>query len=262
MGNYLNIGWIGAGNASWHLAPAFENAGHRISIVYNRTESRGKSLINRLYNANFSTDLDFSEYPLDIIIVCVSDNALSEVVAELIVPDHCAVVHTSGGTSLDVLKIVASDHYGVLYPLQTFTAGKKIDLSKIPFFIEGTDMTVINTLNDLARSVSKFIYQLDSESRIKLHLAAVISSNFSNYLVNISKQLLDEIDLDYKVLYPVLSETINKAFEMDPDLAQTGPARRADYDTIDNHMELLKDYEGISSLYQMITTSIIKTYHP
>ena len=171
-------------------------------------------------------------------------------------------MHTSGGTSLDVLEMVACDHYGVLYPLQTFTAGKKIEISKVPFFIEGTDKTVINTLNDLAGSVSKFIYQLDSESRIKLHLAAVISSNFSNYLVNISKQLLDEIDLDYKVLYPIVSETINKAFEMDPEEAQTGPARRGDYDTIDNHMVVLKENEDIASLYQMITSSIIKTYHP
>ena len=81
-------------------------------------------------------------------------------------------------------------------------------------------------------------------------------------LLQLSKQLLDEIDLDYKVLYPVVSETINKAFEMDPEEAQTGPARRKDYDTIDNHMEVLKENEDIASLYQMITSSIIKTYHP
>jgi hypothetical protein len=48
---------------------------------------------------------------------------------------------------------------------------------------------------------------------------------------------------------------------MDPELAQTGPARRADYDTIDNHLELLENNEDLAGLYQMITSNLLKTYN-
>jgi len=261
MGKFFNIGWIGAGNISWHLAPAFENAGHRISHVYNRSEDKAKSFIGRLYNANLSSNLDFSDYPLDVIFVCVSDNALSEVLSELIVPDNCIVVHTSGGISIDRIEIAACDHYGVLYPLQTFTAGKKTGISDIPFFVEGSDKHVTGLLKDLAKTLSKHVYPLDSRARMNLHLAAVISSNFTNHMIYLSKNLLDKCDLDYKFLYPVVSETINKAFNIGPEEAQTGPARRTDYDTIDNHMDLLNDEVDIAEIYQLITSSIMKTYH-
>ena len=166
MGNYQNIGWIGAGNVSWHLAPAIENAGHRISVVFNRSKENGEALIDRLYNARLTTNLDLSRDTLDMIIICVSDQALPAILSELIVPDGCTIAHTSGSISLETLEIAACDHYGVIYPMQTFTMGKKIEISKVPIFIEGSDHHAYEKIMGLSKSISKYVYELKNRFRL------------------------------------------------------------------------------------------------
>ena len=262
MRKYLNIGWIGAGNISWHLAPAIENAGHRISCVFNRTPASARTLADRLYNTNLNPDLNFTDTQLDLIIIAVSDKAITGILSDLIIPEGCIVAHTGGGISMKVLEIAAAHHYGVIYPLQSFTAGRKLDLGKVPFFIEGSDDHAFSALKNIARSISRYVYQLDSLARMYLHLTAVISSNFTNHLLKISKDILENYEIDFKVLYPLLYETIDKAFSIGPENAQTGPAVRADYDTLDNHLDLLKDKAEIAEIYQDITNSILKSYHP
>ena len=71
-----------------------------------------------------------------------------------------------------------------------------------------------------------------------------------------AKAILDAEGIDFNLLKPLSKETIEKAFFMMPELAQTGPARRNDLRTMDAHLEKLKGNPELSALYKQISESI------
>ena len=56
-------------------------------------------------------------------------------------------------------------------------------------------------------------------------------------------------------------ETIEKALDIGPDEAQTGPALRNDFQTIQNHLADLEDHNDLRSVYNLITQHIINRYN-
>jgi hypothetical protein len=53
---------------------------------------------------------------------------------------------------------------------------------------------------------------------------------------------------------------ITKSLSIGPENAQTGPARRGDLETLDRHMDFLKDDETVSELYKIISQDIVDRY--
>ena len=47
-------------------------------------------------------------------------------------------IHTAGSVPMDVFSGVTR-HYGVLYPMQTFSKSRRVDFSRVPCFIEAAD---------------------------------------------------------------------------------------------------------------------------
>jgi predicted short-subunit dehydrogenase-like oxidoreductase (DUF2520 family) len=66
--------------------------------------------------------------------------------------------------------------------------------------------------------------------------------------------------MSLEILKPLISETINKALAIGPELAQTGPARRGDLEILDQHMEFLKDDETLAEVYKVISQHIVDQY--
>jgi predicted short-subunit dehydrogenase-like oxidoreductase (DUF2520 family) len=259
--DYYNIAFIGAGNLAWHLAPELENFGHKVSLVYSRSKKNAITLIDRLYRASYKKNLDFSRSDIDIIIIAVSDNFIEEIASEIIIPENCCIIHTSGTQSIDILERSAADHYGVLYPLQTFTKGVKTSFKDTPVFVEGNGDYAYKVLRELSRKLSKHIYKLDSEQRSNLHLSAVLASNFSNHMLTIAKSLMDKHDMSFELLQNVVYSMVQKAFETGPENGQTGPAVREDQATLEKHRKMLRDDRDLLKLYTLISNHIIKTHH-
>lgn len=255
-----NISFIGSGNLAWHLAPALENAGYKVSEIYSRTAENGQKLVRRLYNARLKEDLDFSGSDADLLIISVKDEAIESISTELILKENCAVVHTSGTQPLSILGYVPTELTGVLYPLQTFTKSKSIDFREIPFCIEGMTSNLFDQLAIVAGSISSKVYKIDSHDRRVLHLAAVFACNFTNHMFSISKSLLDRQGMEFDLLRPLIVETINKSLELGPEKSQTGPAIREDADVIDQHLSYLANDEKIADIYDMLSRHIITTY--
>jgi predicted short-subunit dehydrogenase-like oxidoreductase (DUF2520 family) len=260
MESYYNIAFVGAGNLAWHLAPAIENFGHKVSLVSSRTKKNGRSLIDRLYNASLKRGLNFSKSNVDAIIVAVNDDNIREVIQELIIPENCTVIHTSGTQPIEILEMSAAAHYGILYPLQTFTKGIKVDLRESPVFVEANDNFTYRILHNLTKGLFREIYKISSEQRMVLHLGGVIGANFSNHMLTIAKSLMDEHDMDYRLLQNLVYRMFHKAFEIGPENGQTGPAIRGDHDTMQKHLKLLKDDPDLKKIYALISNHIIKTY--
>jgi predicted short-subunit dehydrogenase-like oxidoreductase (DUF2520 family) len=151
------------------------------------------------------------------------------------------------------------EHRAVLDPLQTFTAGRKVDFSRIPLFIEASTPHALETVDDLAQKLSNSVRYTSSELRAQVHLAAVFAANFSNFMYVAAENILKESDMEFELLKPLIEECAAKAAaSTSPALTQTGPAVRGDTDTQERHMEMLHDGQ-LKTIYRIISENIWKT---
>ncbi|MFD2512983.1 Rossmann-like and DUF2520 domain-containing protein [Pontibacter locisalis] len=247
---------VGAGNVAWHLAQAFTAAGHQVVKVYSRSGTSGEELTNLLPFASPTTSLDFRNTAADIVLVAIPDSALITVLEQLKVTPETIVAHTSGSQPLTVLSEIKGARVGVFYPLQTFSKAKPVEILHVPILIEADSKEVQLELEELALSISSQVQQIDSEARKQLHLAAVFACNFTNHLLGISQQILQESGLPKELLHPLIKETIAKAMHQDPYSVQTGPAIRRDDNVLQAHVQMLQQHPTFQALYQALTNSI------
>jgi predicted short-subunit dehydrogenase-like oxidoreductase (DUF2520 family) len=76
----------------------------------------------------------------------------------------------------------------------------------------------------------------------------------------LSQEIMREHSLSYDWLKPLVAEMINKSLAIGPENAQTGPARRGDFDILDQHTEFLQDDESLNEIYRLISQDIIDRY--
>ena len=77
-------------------------------------------------------------------------------------------------------------------------------------------------------------------------------------MVYLSKFILEERQLNFDLLRPLLLETAEKLRNVDPKVAQTGPARRGDERILNLHFDLLNEKQR--EIYRLISQSIQDTY--
>jgi predicted short-subunit dehydrogenase-like oxidoreductase (DUF2520 family) len=239
---------IGSGNVAYHLGKAFSGL-VKINAVYSRNKVTAQELADELFvfHAEKLEDL----IPADIFLLCTSDDEIAHVLQEI--PNNQAVVYTSGSVALNELS--KKENLGVLYPLQTFSKKRAIDLLEVPFFIEGTNEQFSQAVFDLACLLSRKVIFANSTDRKNLHLAAVMVNNFSNHIAYLSEEYLKEKSLEWDFLKPLILETAKKLQQENPYDAQTGPAMRGDQTTIEKHLGMLN--EETKNIYATLSESIL-----
>lgn len=255
------ISMIGSGNLAWHLAPALDNAGYAVTEVYSRNPAHARLLTERLYQAEVKATLDFSTSRSRIFIVATTDDAIHDIAREIILPDNAILVHTSGAQPLSLLGYAPTPDIGVFYPLQTFTKSKRIDFQEVPIFIECESPDAQKILMTMARAISRKVQRVTSYDRKAMHVAAVFASNFTNHMLTVAQEIMHENNLQFDWLKPLIIETVNKSLALGPDQAQTGPAVRGDFETLDHHLEFLSQDERLAELYRVISQHIIDRYN-
>lgn len=247
---------LGAGNVATHLATAFVGVGHDVT-VWNRNEA-GLDMVNSLHNCHSTTRLDFLPKDADVYLISVRDDALNDIAEALrgvLGRTDAIIAHTAGSVALHVLE-TRFTHCGVLYPMQTFSKTKPLDYSAIPFFIEGKGGAE-RVLWRLAESVSANVYVADSHQRKTLHIASVFACNFVNHCFAISERILSEANVPFRVMLPLIQETIAKVQIMSPSQGQTGPAVREDHTIMDEHIRMLCDKPIEQEIYKLLSQNII-----
>ncbi|MDI9258372.1 Rossmann-like and DUF2520 domain-containing protein [Flavobacterium sedimenticola] len=245
----ISISIIGSGNVAQHLISALSKAEN---IELKQAFTRQKNTLTHLLDSDKIID-DYSELlPVDVIIIAVADNAISEVSRQILLKNQL-IVHTSGSISIDDLQ---SHRKGVFYPLQTFSKSKAVDFKTIPICLEAQNQEDYKTIEAVAQSISDCIYKVDSQQRKALHVAAVFVSNFVNHLYLMGNEICNENQLPFDILKPLIQETAIKILTLSPQDAQTGPAQRGDTVTINTHLAFLTDTNQ-KEMYKLLTKSII-----
>ncbi len=258
---------LGAGRVATHLVPALVGAGYRVAQIWSRTEASARALAEPL-GISFTDDLTAVPTDADIYIACVADGALPEVASRLVQavdasdcqgqesPYRPLFLHTAGSVPMGLWREAGATSYGILYPLQTFSKERQVDMHKVSLFVEASDEEVLAAVEAMAHNLSDRVFRADSRRRALLHVAAVFACNFTNAMYDAAHQLLATDDIPFDVLLPLIDETAAKVHALTPHEAQTGPAVRGDVAVMQSHIDSLANNPDLQALYAQISKMI------
>lgn len=209
----MRIGIVGRGRVGGAFARAFAAAGDEI-VHLGRGDDR----------APLSS--------CDVVIVAVPDDALHEVVDELVpaLPEAVLLLHTSASRSLDVLA-AHGERIGILHP-PIPVASPEQPLQGIRFGALATAVAR-RDLEALIERIGGRAHWIRPEDQVRYHAALV---HASNHLVALAADAAEMLGADADLLSPLLSATLSNLEELGPEAALTGPIVRGDVDTVRAHL--------------------------
>lgn len=233
----MNIVIIGKGNVATNLDYAFRKRGVACQMVSSREG------LDQLPPAN-------------VYIYAVRDEALPDVVAQVVGVGKSLHLHTSGTMPITVFGD-DKPHAGIFYPFQTFSKARVIeDFSTVPVFFEARGIDDISAVYSLALTITSHVYEASQQDRERLHVAGVFTNNFTNLMYTMAAELLKSTHIPFSALLPLIDETAAKIHSMAPRDAQTGPARRGDENVMNHHMQLLNEEQR--EIYRLLSDAIKK----
>jgi predicted short-subunit dehydrogenase-like oxidoreductase (DUF2520 family) len=252
----MKVVCIGSGNVATHMAVALKASGAELLQIWSRELENARRLAS-VVGAEAIADLQLLTRSADFYIISVKDDAIAQIAGAL---DglNGLVVHTSGAADMELLS--SFRRYGVFYPLQTFSKSRPVKFDRVPLCLEAVDADAMEQLKGIALRLGSPVYVVSSEKRRILHLAAVFACNFVNHLYALGHRILEERELDFEMLRPLIAETAGKVQEDFPEHVQTGPAVRNDEQTLLKHLALLNGESQLQDIYQTLSNSIKKTH--
>ncbi|MBK7969075.1 MAG: DUF2520 domain-containing protein [Bacteroidetes bacterium] len=252
----MKIYIIGTGKVATLLGKMLVKCGHRPLGISGRNEKIVNSLSKLLGCQSYHSITDLPANG-DIYFIAVKDDAIG-IVSKSLKHVKGALIHTSGATPLTTIG--RKTGAGVFYPVSTIRENFPKSLKKVPLCLEATDEATMKKLGILATALSNKIYLLDSGERARLHLAAVFTNNFTNHLLGIAMNLLDEKHLPAELLEYLAVSTVRNAFENGAIESQTGPAVRNDTRTIQRQLKALKSDKQAYEIYKLITNQLLRVH--
>ena len=222
----MKIALIGRGKLATNLLPALQHAGHDVVSVNSRT-------------------LEELPQTADAYIIAVKDSVLADVIRAVTKGrEEQVFMHTAGSMPMSLFQGLAH-HYGVFYPMQSFSKERTVYFAEIPTFIEASDDKTKQVIRQLAESVTQHVIELSSDDRQYLHLAYALAA-----------EILEQHGMDFNVMLPLIDETARKVHQLHPLQAQTGPAMRYDENVIRHQLELLNDNPAAREIYERMSMNI------
>ncbi len=248
------VSLVGSGNIAHWLVYALKKADVDIRQIYSRQLDHAKELATKA-DADAIDSLRDLLPDSDLYIFSVKDDSYETLLSQL--PFRLPLaVHTAGSLSIRIFEPYA-DSYGILYPYQSLN--KKMDFAnvEVPLSVESNDKMVENELFAFAGRLSSTVQLMGEAQRLVLHRAAIFGCNFTNAMYAIAYDILRENNIEWRMILPLLENTLDKVKTMNPHDAQTGPAKRGDQNIIRMHQEALQD-ERLREIYRLMSDYIMR----
>ena len=246
-----NITLIGSGNVATHLGLALLQAGYNIKQVWSKKLKNANDLAKKL-NSTATNSLD-KITDADLYIIAVKDDKLNSLIKQL---NFENIIHTSGSIGLETFSKKLKN-YGVFYPLQTLNKKVILNFKATPIIIEASNICFKNKLMQIGNNLTETVISMNSKQRKQLHIAAVFACNFTNHMFTIADNILAKNKLEFKLLEPLIHQTVKKINQNTPSEVQTGPAKRKDKNIINDHIKNLTDPKT-KEIYKLISDSIME----
>ncbi|MCE3228130.1 MAG: hypothetical protein K0S32_2681 [Bacteroidetes bacterium] len=242
---------IGCGNLAWHLATHSISLKEFKVVVHNHQPNKLLSPFETI-GCEVHTSLNKITKEADFYFICVSDQFIARV-SKRIKTEKGIVIHTSGSKNISELQ---HENCAVFYPVQTFSKNDRVDWKKTPVLIEASGPKSLKKIKTIANLFSREVTSLDSEKRLRLHLSAVLVNNFTNAMYVAADDFLSKSKdkkINFKLLKPLIRQTVTKLDRLSPLNAQTGPAKRNDKKVMKLHSELLSKDKELQKLYKQLS---------
>jgi predicted short-subunit dehydrogenase-like oxidoreductase (DUF2520 family) len=188
----------------------------------------GSAIAARLEERGVELTADRAE----IVLLCVPDSAIADVV-RCQTPDVSQWVgHTSGATPLSALG-ERERRFG-LHPLQSFSRTRGPEqLDGAAAAVTGETDEALAIGFELARLLGLEPFELAEEDRALYHAGAAIASNYLVTLHRAASQVFDEVGAPVDALRTLMQGVIDNGFEL------TGPIARGDWETVERHEQAI-----------------------
>ena len=248
----LRVVIVGSGNVATCFALALKDK-CTIVQVYSRNPAHAQALAERV-GCPWTSSTDQLAPDGEVYIVAVNDDAIAAL-GQAVLDNGAVWVHTSGSTSIDALSATRC-RCGVMWPMQSLSKSHAAALGQVHLFIEGSDSEVLMQLRELALLITPNVHEVSGADRLKLHVASVFASNFSNHMYSLAAEVLAEAGIPFEALLPLIKSTVDKLDAMPPAQSQTGPAARGDEGVMAKHLAMLTGDK--QEIYRMLSRSIAK----
>lgn len=249
----MNIAVIGSGNIATFFSRKLNATGFKIVQVMSKNIENAKALAAE-FHCEATDQLSALDKTADIFLFAVKDDILLEMVKKISLPGKL-VIHTAGSVGLVELSTI-SEQVACIWPVYSVQKDKIPARENIPLVINAANEEALQKVIPVAAAISDLHYFLSDDQKKQLHLAAVFANNFTNHLYTLSKRILEEKNIPFDILHPMIQATAEKLLQNDPEQNQTGPAIRHDEKTIEKHLEMLGHDEHLLHLYLELTRSI------
>jgi predicted short-subunit dehydrogenase-like oxidoreductase (DUF2520 family) len=259
---------VGPGNLGSALALELARIGYPIRHIVSRRSSRGVSAARTLARRVKAKHVFPGEavFDSDIVWITVPDDAIAEVAAQLAPLQSwrgTIVLHPSGAMTSDELSAlkkrgakVASAH-----PMMTFVRGKKARWQGVPFDIEG-DEAAVQAAYRIAEVLGGDPFRLEKRHKALYHAFGSFASPMVIALMSAMEQVAEAAGVPpkkaKKMVWPLLSQTLQNYLEKDGARAFSGPLVRGDVKTIRKHLEQLKRVPEARDVYLALARAAIK----
>ncbi len=244
---------IGSGNVATVLGRLFKKNNHRVIQVMSRHLAHAKVLADEL-GCSFTNYDGTTDMSADLYFVAITDGVLFDLNKSFKLGNKL-IVHSAGSVSKEVLKDI-STNYGILYPFQSLRKEMEA-IPDIPLLVDANTEEALTLIEDFAKTLSSTVKRTTDEEKLKLHVAGVVVSNFTNHLYAVAEDFCKKENLDFELLLPLIKETANRITKHSPADVQTGPAFRNDVFTLDKHLRILSTHPKLKYLYLKLTDSIM-----
>ena len=189
------------------------------------------------------------------VLLCVPDDAITEMAGRLGSSPPALVGHVSGATTLDALAPAAERGAATfsLHPLQTFADGET-PTEGTPAAVAGSTDESLEYARALADALGMRPFEVPEEQRAAYHAAAAMASNLLVALEESAAEVLARIGVGdaRELLTPLVLRTAANWAERGP-AALTGPVARGDRATVQRHrVALAENAPELVRLYDVL----------
>jgi predicted short-subunit dehydrogenase-like oxidoreductase (DUF2520 family) len=251
------LGIVGAGAVGSALGVALSRAGWPVAAVASRDPDRRERFRAMVPEARAFAEANALLEEVELVLVCVPDDAIAEVARSFRLYSGQAIVHTSGLLGAEVLQpaLAAGTQAGSFHPLVAFADTERAvtALRGATVAIEGDDQLAA-LLAEMAEAMGAVPVRLAAGSKAAYHAAAVLAAGGFVALLDAIAELGRVAGLDetgaLSIYGPLLEQTLGNARTLGIRAALTGPVTRGDRGTLEAHLAALRDHApGVVPLY-------------
>ncbi|MBA2493575.1 MAG: DUF2520 domain-containing protein [Acidobacteria bacterium] len=247
----MKISIIGVGRLGGALAIGLAKKGYKIENLAVRKKENAEIIAEFIEpKPEILSGSEFDKISSDIIFITTQDFEIEKAADNLAVnlPNKPFVFHTSGSLSSKILQNLKEKgcKVGSIHPLVSvsdavFGAERFKD---VYFCIEG-DGEAVKIAQEIVENLGGKSFSIETKYKTLYHASAVTACGHLVALIDAAIEMLTKCGLEakeaQKILLPLIKSTIENLFKQSAAEALTGTFARADVETFEKHLEVLRE---------------------